>query len=199
MLSKQLIESDPQWLKPVPVETFLHSFIDRSVIPKSIFIHIPKCAGSTIRNNFHTISSHEYHATVTTFIEAFECTSSGKGFDEFLSRNPFTIVRNPFDRIVSWFFYHRSAIWSHGRYNYKFEPIYNASTTDPQVAFEEWILNRCPTHWGEIFRLKNSESSNKMPATQRGFRVPGNHNYHVGWSIITRLQFLLIILLDMKN
>ena len=80
---------------------FLESFIDRSLIPKSIFIHIPKCAGTTIRSNFHIIPSSEYHGTATGFIEAYERSTPGAGLEEFLKFNPFTIVRNPFDRVVS--------------------------------------------------------------------------------------------------
>ena len=100
-----------------------------------------------MRNNFHLISSHEYHATATTFIDALERTNPKTGLEEFLKREPFTVVRNPFDRAVSWFFYHRKAVWSHGREDYKYEPIYKVSISDPKLAFEKWVLDRCPTHW----------------------------------------------------
>ena len=155
MLSKQLIEGDARFLQQEYAQTFLNSFIDKSLTPKCIFIHIPKCAGSTIRNNFHLVSSWEYHATAATFIEAFNQTNPNQGLDIFLSHHPFTVVRNPFDRVVSWFFYHRASVWVHGRYEPS-DPSYNVKTTDPKLAFESWVLDRCPTHWATTDTIESS-------------------------------------------
>jgi len=60
-----------------------------------IFIHIPKNAGTSIRRYFGNFST--YHETIYDFKDVFP--------DKYNSYRKFTIVRNPYDRMVSWYFY----------------------------------------------------------------------------------------------
>jgi chondroitin 4-sulfotransferase 11 len=62
---------------------------------KTIFVHIPKNAGTSIRRYFGNFST--YHETIYDFKDVFP--------DEYNSYKKFAIVRNPYDRMVSWFFY----------------------------------------------------------------------------------------------
>ena len=62
---------------------------------KTIFIHIPKNAGTSIRRYFNNLSTH--HETIYDFKHVFP--------DEYNSYKKFAVVRNPYDRMVSWYFY----------------------------------------------------------------------------------------------
>ena len=61
-----------------------------------IFIHIPKCGGMSITKGLGLKVSLDMHTTITEII------------DEDLIQNRFTFsfVRNPFDRLVSWYHFH---------------------------------------------------------------------------------------------
>ena len=62
---------------------------------KVIFIHIPKNAGTSIRRCFGNSSA--YHETIYDFKDTFP--------DEYSSYRKFAVVRNPYDRMVSWYFH----------------------------------------------------------------------------------------------
>lgn len=62
---------------------------------KTIFVHIPKNAGTSIRRHFGNLST--YHETIYDLKDVFP--------DKYNSYKKFAIVRNPYDRMVSWFFY----------------------------------------------------------------------------------------------
>ena len=69
---------------------------------KTIFIHIPKNAGTSIKAFFECKEFHNKHRTIeqikTDNIEAYN------------SYKKFTIVRNPYDRMISWYFYLKRAM-----------------------------------------------------------------------------------------
>ena len=62
---------------------------------KIIFVHIPKNAGTSIRRYFGNLST--YHETIYDFKDTFP--------DKYNSYRKFAVVRNPYDRMVSWYFY----------------------------------------------------------------------------------------------
>lgn len=65
---------------------------------KIIFIHIPKCAGKSVEKalfNREVYRSSANHATVDTFVERH-------GEDIWNEYTTFAVVRNPWDRLVSW-------------------------------------------------------------------------------------------------
>ena len=60
-----------------------------------IFVHIPKNAGTSICRYFNYLAT--YHETIYDFKETFP--------DKYNSYKKFAIVRNPYDRMVSWYFH----------------------------------------------------------------------------------------------
>ena len=67
---------------------------------KTVFIHIPKNAGTSIEHVFSNRSFNfqpEKHATSHEIKKLFPGV-----YDSF---NKFTIIRNPYDRMISWYFY----------------------------------------------------------------------------------------------
>jgi len=67
---------------------------------KVIFIHIPKCAGTQIQNEIFTQNKHykiRLHSSINLIKEQFK--------NEYNTYFKFTIVRNPYDRFISAFFY----------------------------------------------------------------------------------------------
>lgn len=101
---------------------------------KFIFVSIPKNASKSVyqalgyknkdRSKKTDIGILDNHCRCEVLINRYS-------IDEFNSRFKFCIVRNPWERAVSWFYYHKNVIRS---------PVYN-------TTFEQWVLNNCPHHW----------------------------------------------------
>ena len=98
---------------------------------KFIFIHIPKNAGTSIRNSFdingydkQVVSKRYPHST---------CSEIKKycGDDIWNEYYKFSFIRHPFDRLVSFYHFHKS-----GQYKHKIgrERAYTQS-------FKEWVMN----------------------------------------------------------
>ena len=62
---------------------------------KTIFVHIPKNAGTSICRCFNNLST--YHETIYDFKDVFPY--------EYNSYKKFAVVRNPYDRMLSWYAY----------------------------------------------------------------------------------------------
>ena len=63
---------------------------------KCIFIHIPKCAGTSVEVNFS--NKHSNHCPVAVFARKYP--------RKFKNYFKFSFVRNPFDRLVSVYAYY---------------------------------------------------------------------------------------------
>lgn len=89
-----------------------------------IYISIPKTATISIRESLG-ISSTYNHQTYDYVIKKM-------GEDNWNNCFKFSFVRNPFDLIVSWYFFHRDV--------QKIDMYIN-------VNFKQWVLSGCPHHW----------------------------------------------------
>ena len=85
---------------------------------KTIFIHIPKNAGTSVKAFFGNKEFYHKHKTIKEVKD--------ENPEIYNSYKKFTIVRNPYDRMVSWYFYLKRAMgmeqtrgdyrWSSGEY-----------------------------------------------------------------------------------
>ena len=92
---------------------------------KILYIHVPKCAGVSIERFFGWKGLR--HETLQTYVN--------ENSIEFLeSCFKFTFVRNPWDRMVSWYFKHSG-------------PLYEPKTKD---GFINWVESGLPNHWKNI-------------------------------------------------
>lgn len=99
---------------------------------KAIFIHIPKCAGVSVnRSIFGDLGGG--HNTIEEYISIFE--------PKFLTRYfKFTIVRNPWDRVVSAYFFLKKGGFSAKDSEWFNEELKNYS------SFEEFVINWVNEH-----------------------------------------------------
>lgn len=84
---------------------------------KTVFIHIPKCAGSSMAQELfkkneqigglsQEVDKHESAYTVANYMK----------YDLYLDFFKFGFVRNPYDRMVSWYFYYQD-LWRNPKDN----------------------------------------------------------------------------------
>lgn len=100
---------------------------------KLIFIHIPKCAGRSIAETFKTRPDH--------FTANYYASEYEKRWADY---DVFTIVRNPYDRLVSIYNY----VQQHRRH--PLEPI--ACRENGQTpTFKEWVKRNFEAFKGEFF------------------------------------------------
>ena len=85
---------------------------------KTIFVHIPKNAGTSIKTFFGNKEFYHKHKAIKEI--------KNENPEIYNSYRKFTVVRNPYDRMVSWYFYLKRAMvieqtrgdhrWSSGEY-----------------------------------------------------------------------------------
>ena len=85
------------------------------------YIHIPKTAGTAITRALGTPKHNHHISLLWRDVVGQEC------WDQSFT---FAFVRNPWDMIVSWFYYHKLQ-------NFAYQSI----------SFEDWILDGMVTHW----------------------------------------------------
>lgn len=95
---------------------------------KLCFVHIPKCAGTSITRSLGFSNTTVEHRTLSSYV-------ARQGYDNMQSFFKFCFVRNPWDRLVSWYYYH----------NHK---MYKPRT---KKMFRSWVNRGCPHHWNKLF------------------------------------------------
>tara|TARA_Y100000593_G_scaffold64585_1_gene119172 strand:+ start:327 stop:935 length:609 start_codon:yes stop_codon:yes gene_type:complete len=117
---------------------------------KLIFIHIPKTAGTSVKGIFN------YPSNPTDCSKHDDIYFIKKRFPKkYNNYRKFTIVRNPYDRMVSWYFYYKTPDWisvakKSKRYNiddYSFEnwikkPKSVAIINIPEVNMKNFPISR---------------------------------------------------------
>lgn len=108
-------------------------------INNSLFIHIPKTSGTSITHQFNVVQPlYNKHSTLNEIYNEL-------GIDYIKSKSPFTIVRNPYDRLVSWFYFHIDLV----------DPLYRKKLY-PYDSFKDWIKDGAPIHWTSMFAQDSS-------------------------------------------
>ena len=94
---------------------------------KFIFIHIPKNAGTSIRNSFD-INGYD-KKVVRRRYPHYSCSVIKKYCGDTTWNNfyTFSVVRNPYDRMVSYYHYHKSNQYRH-------------KSTAREYDFSEWLV-----------------------------------------------------------
>jgi len=126
------------------------------------FVSIPKCASKSVlvilglgRNRDNDAEEpHENHVIYENHQRLCILQKKYKLDNKFV----FCFVRNPYDRLVSWYEYHRSIA------------PYCAFT------FKDWVANGCPTHW-TVQNNTNWAEEGLSPLLQYNFIDPGPANY----------------------
>ena len=109
----------------------------------TIFIHIPKNAGTSIEAHFLNRGFNfqpEKHATIHEIKKMFPGVYN--------SHNKFTIIRNPYDRMISWYYYLKECkdiLEENDIPTLLSEPSLSSSVVQTKsiidVKFKEWIKN----------------------------------------------------------
>jgi chondroitin 4-sulfotransferase 11 len=115
---------------------------------KTIFVHIPKNAGTSIKEFFGWTHHHHHHRTIEQIKTDFEkeVSTNVKIYDSY---KKFAVVRNPYDRMVSWYFYLKRAMemektrgdhrWSSGEH---LPPTFSEWIKDPlKKYYTMWKLS----------------------------------------------------------
>lgn len=97
----------------------------------SIFIHIPKCGGMSVwlkHNPLHysAFGFADQHVRCADYIEKYPS-------EVLQTWNAYSIVRNPWDRFVSWYTFHLPSHHVYQKYN----------------SFSDWVKDGAPHHWSE--------------------------------------------------
>lgn len=132
--------------------------LNKSFIYYGAFISIPKCASKTILNMFELGKNRDNHLDEkkNRFI-IYENHQRLKVLESRYDLNNkyiFTFVRHPYERIKSWFYYHKH--------------INPYKSTD----LNTWISNGCKTHF-KVQNKTNWEKNNLSPLLQYNF-IEGN-------------------------
>jgi len=121
-----------------------------------IYIHIPKCAGKSIRDYFKLSPVGGIHADLNIHKKKIA------SYDDYFK---FTIVRNPWDRLVSWYLYHRKFTNTAARYG---------------GCFKAWVKAGCKTHWTGGFTHSGVSWYDEDPLAYTTWGVYNNEYDFVG-------------------
>lgn len=103
----------------------------RNLFDNAIFIHIPKCGGMSVWLNHKPL-----HYTAFGFADQHvKCEDYINKYNKDVLNqwNAYSIVRNPWDRFVSWYTFHLPKHHIYQKYN----------------SFSDWVKDGAPHHWSE--------------------------------------------------
>lgn len=124
------------------------------------FISIPKCASKSILHIFNLGKNRDNHfdekSDQSIIYENHQRLSVLEKRYDLNDKYIFTFVRHPYERIVSWFYYHKHT-----------EPY-------KSLSLNEWISKGCKTHWKKQNET-NWKKENLSPLLQYNF-IEGNSN-----------------------
>lgn len=112
---------------------------------KTVFVHIPKCAGSGMAQRLFSENkklnalSQEYDKHESAYLIA-----NSMRYDLYLEFYKFGFVRNPFDRMVSWFHYYQN-LWETSKEKPCSEKCIDSFK---KMNFEEWVKRLQPYEAG---------------------------------------------------
>lgn len=124
---------------------------------KALFVHIPKSGGTTVFKCSSKIIRIRHFTAWALKQGAYD--------GDWDKTYTFSFVRNPWDRIVSWYFYHKH---KDNRAEFK---LYREST------FESWVKDGCPTTWPDNedpYTMFYGKGRKKTPLIQRTFLTDPN-------------------------
>lgn len=102
--------------------------------PKWLYIHIPKCAGMSIKTSLgNLLVSGAHHDTLIEILNKRKMSITD--FNKVFS---FTIIRNPWDRMVSWY-----ECWGLSSDSRRHWPEKNKK----YKSFNHWIQSGAPFYW----------------------------------------------------
>ena len=106
----------------------------RSIKPKKyVFVSIPKNGSQSVFDMFgYKLKDHSKESDMGIMDNHARCVVIKKRYGDFDARYKFCFVRNPLERLVSWYDYHLK--------RYRCEPY-------TKMDFRSWILADCPHHW----------------------------------------------------
>jgi hypothetical protein len=129
-----------------------------------LFISIPKCGTNTIREMFDLGPNRDNDKSYLDIPIIYENHQRLKILEKKYNLNNiyiFTFVRHPYDRIKSWYYYHKNQF-----------PEYN-------MPLNEWVNNGCKTHW-TIQNGTNWKDLKLSPLLQYNFIEGNNKINYIG-------------------
>ena len=128
--------------------------MNRRNVKVGAFISIPKCASKTTLEMFELGLERDLdHQTPRNHFIIYEnhqrlCVLERRY--NLQNHFIFTFVRNPYDRVKSWFFYHQNMAPYRGK------------------TLNQWVTEGCPTHW-TVQNMTNWRAEGKSPLLQYNF------------------------------